>query len=886
MVIDLDLHVDFETFYDEKAGYSLKKMPTAQYVRDSRFKVEGVAIHCPQLGVRAYVEDPTDLFNSLPWHRIRLWAHNTQFDGLVLTEHYGHVPADYACTMFMARYMISQGLLDPRLQSSLEALAPTVGMEKLDMDAALAAGTLDVYALRDLDIHVALARLWLPQVPASEMGIMAQHIRMATEPVFDLAVSELQAIADKDKKLEELFPLVRKDALFTAALQGFGVAMEYKTTAKGNTKPALAKSDKFMQKLLDHDDERVRVLAETRISAKSTIHRSRAQRFIDVGSPLNAPILYYGAHCVPGDAEVLTPGGWERLDSWEGGDIAQWDPTGTVRFAPATRFVGPPVQAWLESTAPFAPGLFTPGHCIPRYPSVRRDFAPCAAEVAATKAQTVIPVGGALTLDEAPTLTPEQARVLVMVQADGYWDRDDVRIQVLKKRKIDRARRLLRKAGLDFYETTVPSQPGYVRFGVWRGRCPDWLTPERKQFGPWVMQQPYAVSRELVFWDGWEQGGKIHYCTTVRQSAEWAQTALHLSGWSANITTKTDKRGDRKPVFIVGVRERAHTFIYHKHWGVVAGQRRTYCARTETGYWLMRYKGHIQVTGNTGRGSGLDKLNLQNLPRKGGLRQCIRAPRFHKFVVVDSGQVEVRVNAWLSGQTDLLDDFRAGKDPYLSFAATLYGRDLAELIAAYEAEGDDGGAAHDQRQIGKAAVLALGFMQGAGGFLGYCEGYGIPMDPDLAARTVSTYRAKYTRIVARADAYLNEVRQTAAIQLPSGRRLTYPDLRANGRDVEYRRARIFAKSEHEGWSSIWRGQAIENAVQATARDAVFDQQLSLSRQGFRIALMVHDEVCILVEESKAEQALQAAEVAFSTSPTWAPDLPLVGEGRITDVYTK
>lgn len=584
MTPDIDIYLDFETFYDEKAGYSLRKMPTAQYVRDGRFRVEGVSISIPALNVRQWVEDPTALFDALPWHRVRVFAHNNQFDALILTEHYGHTPAKYACTMFMARYAISQGFIDPRLGTSLHDLAPLVGMEKWDMDAAIAAGTLDTYAMNDLDILEALAALLLPMVPATEQGFIDQHVRMAVEPKFQIATSELQAIADKDKALEGLFPLVRKDATFIGALEGFGVAMEYKTTAKGNVKPALAKTDKFMQRLLDHDDDRVRTLAETRISARSTIHRTRAQRFLDVGSPLPAPVLYAGAH--------------------------------------------------------------------------------------------------------------------------------------------------------------------------------------------------------------------------------------------------------------------------------------------------------------TGRGSGLDKLNVQNLPRKGGLRQCITAPRFHKLVIVDSSQVEVRVNAWLSGQHDLLDAFRLGQDPYLLFASKLYNTPLDDLTARYAAEGDDGGPAHDMRQVAKAAVLALGFMQGAGGFLGYCETFGVPMDAATAQRTVDVYRAAHPCIVQHANQCMAEIKQTHALQLPSGRHLTYPDFRMVGRDCEYRRARIFAKSVNEGWSSLWRGTAIENKVQAVARDAVFEQQLRLTEQGYHVALMVHDESVLVVPEERAERARYDAEREFARPPAWAPDLPMAGEARITDHYVK
>lgn len=577
----IPLVLDFESPFD--AEYSLKKMPTAQYVRDPRFAVLGAGVRLADAPAVWLEPDALRSFLAqVPWDQVRLIGHNLQFDGLVLTEHYGYRPRQYACTMFMLRWLISQGHLDPRMGTSLAEAAPLVGMEKGNLEQALANDTLGEYATDDAAICAALYDKYWHTLPQDEQGFIDIHVRMAVEPVFDLDREALRALADADKALEELFPLVRKDDLFAAALSTMGVSPEYKTTAKSNLKLALAKTDKFMQRLQTHPDATVRLLAETRLRSRSTINRSRAQRFLDVGAPLPAPILFYGAH--------------------------------------------------------------------------------------------------------------------------------------------------------------------------------------------------------------------------------------------------------------------------------------------------------------TGRGSGLDKLNVQNLPRAGGLREAILAPEGYKLVVVDSSQIEVRVNAWLAGQEDLLEDFRQGRDPYLSFAAFRYGQDYDALVARYKA-GDVEVA--KWRQICKAAVLALGFMQGEGGFEGYCETNRVPLAPGEGGDVVRTYRQKHRAIVQLANRALAEIRETGRQQAPNSTCLTYPDLRitATG-DIEWRRPRIFAKSVNEGWGTIWRGAAIENLVQKVARDVVFWQGLQAQRAGYRIVLMVHDEVVLLAKDEDAEATLDAALGFLRTPPPWAADLPLGAEGTITDRYTK
>jgi DNA polymerase I-like protein with 3'-5' exonuclease and polymerase domains len=79
---------------------------------------------------------------------------------------------------------------------------------------------------------------------------------------------------------------------------------------------------------------------------------------------------------------------------------------------------------------------------------------------------------------------------------------------------------------------------------------------------------------------------------------------------------------------------------------------------------------------HTGRASGGDKMNLQNLPRGGALRKSIKAPPGHKLIAVDSSQIEARVVAWFAGQADLVEDFRNNVDIYSKFASYVYGRPI------------------------------------------------------------------------------------------------------------------------------------------------------------------------------------------------------------------
>ncbi len=288
---------------------------------------------------------------------------------------------------------------------------------------------------------------------------------------------------------------------------------------------------------------------------------------------------------------------------------------------------------------------------------------------------------------------------------------------------------------------------------------------------------------------------------------------------------------------------------------------------------LLYYGAH------TGRASGLDKMNMQNLPARGDagrIRHALRAPAGYKLVICDSGQIEVRVIGWLAGCRAILDTARAfdagtGADFYVTFASeVMYPRTpLAEVTP-------------EQRKVAKPPVLACGFGQGWRGLIGYAEGMGVELTEQQAQRAVDGYRSRYPEVVRFWDQTKHEGRQ----QLPSGRCLMYPDLHMRGRDPMYYKHQIFSRQHtFRDQIKIWHGLLTENIVQAVARDVVMWQTLQLARL-YRVVLSVHDEVVLMVPEDQAEQAARDAEYWFSQVPPWAEGLPVAGEAAVSDHYQK
>lgn len=322
--------------------------------------------------------------------------------------------------------------------------------------------------------------------------------------------------------------------------------------------------------------------------------------------------------------------------------------------------------------------------------------------------------------------------------------------------------------------------------------------------------------------------------------------------------------------------------------------------------------------GHTGRWSGTEAINVQNLGGKGrtgkgidplisGMRSMLRAPEGQKFIIVDSAQIEARILAWLAGQEDLLDGFRKGQDIYSEFASTLFKHTVRKPRV-----GDSPDITRQLsiwRGFGKDAILGCGYGMGADKFYERCR-----ENPDLRPlfdsgeynlafiqKLIDTYRNTYSKIptwwyelekwfkmcikfpqhytvCARGnpvEIYLWNDNNTINLQLPSGRILYYCNVRIDSNGTICDR-----------YGKLWGGSLTENIVQAIARDLLGYWILQFEENYLTVALHAHDEIVALSPEGCEKYNLERAITYMKSAPDWTNGLPLDAEGEISDVYKK
>jgi len=308
--------VDFETYYDKQ--FSLSKLTTEQYIRSPEFEVIGLGVKVNNeetawlsgsfSAVKEYLHDNYD------WKNSAVLAHNTMFDGAILSWLFDIHPKLYLDTLCMGR-----ALHGTEVGGSLKYLADmyeigekgnevlnAIGKHRADFTAEELERYGD-YCIQDVELTYQLFEIFLKVFPKKELKVIDMTLRMFIEPMLELDVGKLEDHLDalqeqKEKLLEECG--IEKDELmsnpkFAKALETLGVVPPTKTSLRtGKETFAFAKSDEGFKALQEHDDPRVQALVAARIGLKSTLEETRTERFIDIGirGALPVPIRYYAAH--------------------------------------------------------------------------------------------------------------------------------------------------------------------------------------------------------------------------------------------------------------------------------------------------------------------------------------------------------------------------------------------------------------------------------------------------------------------------------------------------------------------------------------------------------------------------------------------------------------
>lgn len=329
---------------------------------------------------------------------------------------------------------------------------------------------------------------------------------------------------------------------------------------------------------------------------------------------------------------------------------------------------------------------------------------------------------------------------------------------------------------------------------------------------------------------------------------------------------------------------------------------------TKTG-WLpvaLKYSG-----AHTHRLSGEWKLNLQNLPRGGKLRDALTVAPGYVVVTCDASQIEARIAAWLAAiiigePSELVAAFARGDDVYSLFASVhIYHRTITK-------------ADKKERFVGKQAILGLGFGMGYIRYMVQVRkdsrlqlNIEIILTEEESKQIVNGYRFGMAPAVPKAWKILqnnihllqggNSGFQFGPMTFgdreiigPTGLPLFYPELEQvpgdRGMEWRFKSGRMHKR--------LFGGKLYENIVQHLARLCNTDAMLKVrTRTGVDLALQAHDELVYVVPGGLREDVGKDGkpcmvptgfaadfkaqlEAIMHERPSWGPTLPLAAESGV------
>jgi len=307
-------------------------------------------------------------------------------------------------------------------------------------------------------------------------------------------------------------------------------------------------------------------------------------------------------------------------------------------------------------------------------------------------------------------------------------------------------------------------------------------------------------------------------------------------------------------------------------------------------------------------------IDLMYGPTMDALSDCIRGMLVpdpgRDLIAMDFSAIEARVLAWLAGQESILEIFRTHGKIYEHQAAGIYHVNLADV--------DDA-----MRQIGKVAVLALGYGGGVGAFQSMAKVYGVKV-PDAEADDIKKawrdvnpaivnywYRLEDAAIRALTEGGVQfaghrdrpiAFKKSGSFlwcRLPSGRVLCYPypeiqEIQTPWGEAKEaltymtvvddntrRKGKMLPDPAAKGsWQRIstYGGSLAENVTQAVARDLLAAALVRLEDAGFNTVMHIHDECVVEISTSSDNRTIDAVKALMETLPAWAAGLPVAAEG--------
>lgn len=285
------------------------------------------------------------------------------------------------------------------------------------------------------------------------------------------------------------------------------------------------------------------------------------------------------------------------------------------------------------------------------------------------------------------------------------------------------------------------------------------------------------------------------------------------------------------------------------------------------------------------------------------LRSFFLAEPGKKFYISDFSNIETRNLAWLGNVRLLSEAFSTGKCPYRQVASRVFNMRQEDIAKKSQ-----------ERQLGKAAVLGLGYGMGVDKFQVTVAAppYNMELTTERIKEIHTIYHEMYPEVRALhrqyETAFMEAIQTQTQVQagkvsfgsngewgwmvLPSGRPIWFSKPTVTRVADRWREGKTRLEIGYMGidiktkqWSrrTTYGGSLVESACQGMAACILQETLHRLEAHGYPVIASIHDEVLCEVDERKSFDKFHELMV---TRPQWALDLPIECESHPARRYGK
>jgi DNA polymerase I-like protein with 3'-5' exonuclease and polymerase domains len=289
------------------------------------------------------------------------------------------------------------------------------------------------------------------------------------------------------------------------------------------------------------------------------------------------------------------------------------------------------------------------------------------------------------------------------------------------------------------------------------------------------------------------------------------------------------------------------------------------------------------------RWSGVDGINLQNLPRTSELRRAMCAPKGYKLVASDLSNIELRLAYWFAKSSAKIQQIKDGIDLYKQSAADITGTPYNEVNK-------------DLRFIFKVVNLSGIYGVGAAKMHSILKQGGVEKDLQEVKNIVYAYRKANPELVEAwqdAGTMLESVRAGQHYTMGNGAIISSVPhegmMKPNGMLLGLPNLRKLKTDTGESWvydklmgrtiipEYIHPSKTFQRCIQSLARDIIAEQLIQVAKR-YPVVMTVHDELVMLCKDEEVDDCKAYVEKCMTTAPYWCSDLPLGCEVGVGDNY--